>query len=79
TLSDAVITIYGRIGTLNEFTTSFEERKIIGVLLGSGGIADELPHIIQIADRGPGRIIYHQDPKILVAKVIASAKEELGI
>ncbi|MBI3495472.1 LOG family protein [Candidatus Berkelbacteria bacterium] len=70
TLSDAVITICGRIGTLNEFTTSFEENKIIGVLLGSGGIADEIPHIIEIAKRGPGHIVYSHDPKELVEKVI---------
>lgn len=70
TLSDAVIVICGRIGTLNEFTTTFEEGKIIGVLLGSGGIADEIPHIIDISKRGSGHIIYDTDPEILVDKVI---------
>lgn len=70
TLSDAVITICGRIGTLNEFTTSFEEKKIIGVLLGSGGMADEIPHIVEVAKRGPGHIIYADDPKELVEKVL---------
>jgi len=70
TLSDAVMVICGRIGTLNEFTTSFEENKIIGVLLGSGGMADEIPHIIEVAQRGPGHIIYAQDPKELVEKVL---------
>jgi len=76
TLSDAVITICGRIGTLNEFTTSFEEKKIIGVLLGSGGMADEIPHIIEVAQRGPGHIIYAQDPKELVEKVIEAVKNQ---
>jgi len=76
TLSDAVIVIRGRIGTLNEFTTTFEEDKIIGVLLGSGGIADEIPHIIEISHRGSGRIIYDDDPKKLVEKVVAEVKKD---
>lgn len=76
-LSDAVITVCGRIGTLNEFTTTFEEHKIIGVLLGSGGISDEIPHIIEISERGPGRVIYDHDPEKLVAKVIEAVKEDL--
>lgn len=77
-LSDAVITVCGRIGTLNEFTTTFEEHKVIGVLLGSGGIADEIPHIIQVAERGPGKIVYDHDPQQLVLKVLEATKKELA-
>ena len=40
--ADAVITIYGRIGTLNEFTIAFEDKKPQGVLTGTGGTSDEL-------------------------------------
>lgn len=76
TLSDAVIVVCGRIGTLNEFTTTFEENKIIGVLLGSGGIADEIPRIIEIANRGSGKIIYDDDPTRLVDNVIAKIQEQ---
>lgn len=75
TLSDAVITVCGRMGTLNEFTISFEEHKIVGVLLGSGGIADEIPHIIEVAKRGPGSVIYSSDPKELVDQVIAAIEK----
>jgi len=75
-LCDAVIVICGRIGTLNEFTTSFEEDKIIGVLLGSGGMADEIPDIIRTAKRGSGRIIYDKDPKTLVEKVVKEIEEK---
>lgn len=76
TMSDAVIVISGRIGTLNEFTTTFEEKKIIGVLLGSGGIADEIPNIIEVANRGKGRIIYDTDPTRLVERVVAEIEED---
>ena len=44
--ADAVIIICGRIGTLNEFTVAFEDRKPIGVLEESGGMADEIEDII---------------------------------
>lgn len=76
TMSDAVIVISGRIGTLNEFTTTFEENKIIGVLLGSGGIADEIPNIIEVANRGKGRIIYDSDPVRLVERVVKEIEED---
>ena len=76
TMSDAVIVISGRIGTLNEFTTTFEENKIIGVLLGSGGIADEIPNIIEVANRGKGRIIYDSDPVRLIERVVKEIEED---
>ena len=45
--ADAIITICGRTGTLNEFTVGFEDRKPQGVLTGTGGIADSLEEIIK--------------------------------
>src|ERR1043166_3429714 len=36
--SDGVIVICGRIGTLNEFTTAFEDRRVVGILTGTGGV-----------------------------------------
>src|SRR5258708_519838 len=42
---DAGIIISGRWGALNEFTNLFDMGKVIGVLTGSGGIADLLPHL----------------------------------
>ncbi len=74
--ADAVITVCGRIGTLNEFTIAFEDNKPIGVLEGSGGMADEIKHIIDIGHRGPGKIVYDSDPKKLVEKLIVLIKKE---
>ncbi len=73
--SDAVITLYGRIGTLNEFTIAFEDRKPQGVLLGTGGTSDELPRILEIAHRGNGKVVFDSDPKTLVDKVVAEIKQ----
>lgn len=72
---DAVIVVGGRIGTLNEFTVAFEDKRLVGVLLGSGGISDEIQHIINIAKRGPGNILYNKDPKKLIEMVIHELKE----
>jgi uncharacterized protein (TIGR00725 family) len=68
-MSDAVIFICGRMGTLNEFTICFEDHRLIGVLEGTGGTADEIKRIVQIAHKGPGRIIYGREPKELVDKI----------
>ena len=74
--SDAVIIICGRIGTLNEFTIAFEDRKPIGVLIKSGGTADIIESIVKKSRRGPGKIVYDSNPKILVSKVIKLVKKE---
>lgn len=78
--ADAVITICGRIGTLNEFTIAFEDNKPIGVLEGTGGMADEIKHIIELGHRGKGKIVYDSDPKRLVEKLIVLIdKDKKGV
>lgn len=76
--SDATIIIDGRMGTLNEFTAAFEEDKIVGVLEGSGGIADEVRRILKVAKKGHRKVIFDTDPMKLVEKVIEKIKEEKG-
>lgn len=68
--SDAIITICGRMGTLNEFTIAFEDNKPIGVLEGTGGTADELKNLVPKMHRGPGKIVYDSDPKKLLDQVV---------
>jgi len=74
--SDAIITVCGRIGTLNEFTIAFEDKKPTGVLIGSGGIADMVRDIVKKAHRGPGKIVYDSDPKKLVKKLLKLVEKE---
>lgn len=74
--SDAVITVCGRMGTLNEFTIAFEDNKPQGVLTGSGGMADMLEDIVNKAHRGPGKVVFDSDPERLLEKVIALIEEE---
>ncbi|MEK9179871.1 MAG: hypothetical protein AAB897_00430 [Patescibacteria group bacterium] len=78
--ADAVITLAGRMGTLNEFTIAFEDKKPQGVLLGTDGISDMLQEIVERAKRGPGKIIWSNNPEELVEKVIALIEaEEAGL
>lgn len=69
--SDAVITVGGRMGSLHEFSTAAESKKVCGVLLGSGGLADFIPMLVQnIPTPGADKIIYDTDPERLVKRVI---------
>ena len=75
--TDAVIFVHGRIGTLNEFTIAFEDKKPIGILTNSGGISDELDHLLTVAHRGRHEIVFDEDPKRLVEKVLKMARSDL--
>lgn len=74
--ADAVIIICGRMGTLNEFTTAFEDQKPIGVLEGTGGTADKIRLIATGPYRGVKKVIYDKDPKKLVQRLIKMIEKE---
>lgn len=68
---DAGIIISGRWGTLNEFTNLYDMGKVIGVLTSTGGIADQLPHLInKIYKESKAKVIFSNSPKELVEKVL---------
>jgi uncharacterized protein (TIGR00725 family) len=69
--SDAIITVGGRMGSLHELATALESRKVCGVLLGSGGLADYTKTLLDnIEAPGARDIIYDTDPDRLVEAVI---------
>lgn len=69
--SDAVITVGGRMGSLHELATALESRKVCGVLIGSGGLADYAQVLLQNVEAPGGRdVIFETDPARLVAKVV---------
>ena len=74
--ADAIITICGRLGSLNEFTVGFEDKKPMGVLEGSGGIADIVRGLVEGSHRGPGKIVYSSDPAELVDKLLKLIESE---
>ena len=74
--SDAIITVGGGIGTLNEFTVAFDEGKIIGVLTGTGGVSEHFKEIVDMCNRDMGdRVIFDDDPKRLVERIVYAVKE----
>lgn len=75
--SDAVITVGGRMGSLHEFATAIESRKVCGVLLGSGGLADYIPTLLEHVEAPNAKdVIYDNNPDRLVKKVIDALDEK---
>lgn len=73
--SDIVVIFGGATGTLNEFTIAYDEGKVIGVLEGSGGIADHIREVVDFCNRQtPATLIFDNDPEKLIDKCLRSLK-----
>jgi len=69
--ADIVIIFGGATGTLNEFTIAYDEGKIIGVLEGSGGVADHIREIIDFCNKpSRGVVLFDNNPEKLVQKCL---------
>lgn len=69
--SDLVVIIGGHSGTLGEFAIAYDEGKLIGIVEGSGGIADVIPEIVLAIDKETGaRLLYDEDPDGLIRRLI---------
>ena len=65
--SDIVVIVGGGIGTLNEFTIAFDEGKVIGILEGTGGVADRMKEIAALSSRSvASELVFDSDPKALI-------------
>ena len=74
--SDIVIIFGGATGTLNEFTIAYDEGKVIGVLEGSGGVADHIKQIIDFCKKPTrGVVLYDKDPEKLVQRCLEALGE----
>lgn len=73
--ADAVIVSCGRMGTINEFTIAFEDKKPIGILTGVGGTTEWIDEVIRDSHRGEEtKVVYDSDPKKLVEAVLKLIK-----
>jgi len=73
---DIVIIVGGRSGTLGEFAIAYDEGRPIGVLTGTGGIADHVDDFLPIIQKATGsRITFDDDPRRLVQRCVASYRE----
>jgi uncharacterized protein (TIGR00725 family) len=69
--ADIVIIFGGGIGTLNEFTIAYDEGKIIGVLEGSGGVADHINKVVEYCRKPTAAVVlYDGEPEMLVQKCL---------
>jgi hypothetical protein len=57
--------VAGGMGTLNEFTIAVDEGKVVGVLGGTGGIADEIERLLPHVRRPENVMIEAQPAKLL--------------
>ncbi len=70
---DIVLFIAGGMGSLNEFTIAHDEGKIIGCLVGTGGVADEADQLLQKFSRvTSARVIQDNDPQRLLEACLAT-------
>jgi len=77
--ADAVIFGCGRMGTLNEFTITFEDKKPIGILQGEWETDELFKELIEKSHRAEemkGKIVFDSDPKRLLDKLIEIIKKE---
>ncbi len=75
---DLVVFMGGRSGTLGEFAIAYDEGKVIGVLQGTGGIADQMEVIVKLIQKDTGsQIVYSRNPQELLDRLIAVYQEKL--
>lgn len=73
-MSDAVIVGCGRMGTLNEFTIAFEDKKPIGILQGEWETDELFDFVIKSTFRFEemkDKIVRNTDPKKLLEELLA--------
>ena len=67
--ADAVVAISGRIGTLNELTTAYDEGKPIGIL-DIEGVSREFPDIVKKSGKKGAQVIMEKSPDALIDKLV---------
>ena len=69
--SDIVVIAGGRGGALGEFAIAYDEGRLIGILTGTGAIADEIAHLVPNLNKLTGAVIlYDDDPVRLIDRLV---------
>ncbi len=77
---DAGIIVCGRWGTMNEFTNLFDMGKVIGILTGTGGVADELSNLTQkLHKTSKAKVLFSSSPEKLVELVLKELEKRRNI
>lgn len=78
--SDVIIIFGGGIGTLNEFTIAYDERKIVGVLEGTGGVADRTKEIVALSSKHAGyELVLESTPEALIDTCLEVLAERIEL
>jgi len=69
--SDMVVFIGGRSGTLGELAIAYDEGRLIGVLMGMGGISDMVHDILAACAKDTGsQVVYDAEPERLIQQLL---------
>lgn len=69
--SDIVVVVGGHSGTLGEFAIAYDEGRLVGVLTGTGGIADMIGDLVGGLDKETGaKVLFDPDPHRLIDRLI---------
>ncbi len=69
--SDIVVIVGGSSGTLGELAIAYDEGKLIGVLMGTGGITTVVESLLTSFEKDTGaRVIYDDDPRRLIERLL---------
>ncbi|MDP3955915.1 MAG: hypothetical protein Q8Q18_01575 [bacterium] len=74
--SDAVVCGCGRVGTINEFTVAYEDGKPLGVLEGDWTTDEVIKNMLEKSHRKNDKVIFEEDPKKMIEKMLKMVKEE---
>lgn len=68
--SDIVVLIGGGLGALGEFLLSAGEKRVCGVLEGSGGAADCVRGVLNGCASGGSKVLFSHDPEVLLRECL---------
>jgi uncharacterized protein (TIGR00725 family) len=67
--SDIVVIFRGSIGTLNEFTIAYDEGKIIGILEGTGGVADHVRKLVRVLAKNTQAALFFEPDAVQLLRL----------
>jgi hypothetical protein len=76
---DIVLLVGGRSGTLGEFSIAYDEGKVIGILTGTGGIADHVDDLVAIIGKKTGAsLVFDENPHRLMRRCLTACQRRDG-
>lgn len=73
---DVVLIFRGGMGTLNELTIAHDEGRVVGCLIGTGGVADEAERLLRVLPkRSSATIVFDEEPERLLERCLEALKD----